>query len=97
MNRLLSLLQTTFAGLIAPQSTKIKGAAQPSLEQARVCNRHQVAFTRYEQDGKVAYLHTESQGWCRYSESAVAERNTINTIEVGSVVRSTSLRQVVSH
>jgi hypothetical protein len=75
MNRFFTLLQTTFTSLTARQSTKIRGDAQSTPDQVRVCNRHQVPFNRYEQDGKVAYLHTESQGWCRYSESNVAESN----------------------
>ena len=71
MSTIVTTVQATFARFLNPQSSKTTSGQSP--DQVRVCNRHQVAFTRYEKDGKVAYLHTESQGWCRDSESHVTD------------------------
>ena len=77
MNAIVTILQTTFGRFLNPQSPK--AATTQSSDQIRVCNRHQVAFTRYEKEGKVAYLHTESQGWCRDSESPVTDVKVVVT------------------
>jgi hypothetical protein len=75
VSMLITRLQTAISAWFSAQPVGAEASKAP--EQVRVCNRHQVAFTRYEKDGKVAYLHTESQGWCRDSESGADEAKVV--------------------
>ena len=37
------------------------------VEAVPFCERHSTVYTRYEKNGRVAYLHDQANGWCRYS------------------------------
>ena len=77
MNTIARILQSTLVRFFNAESSK--RTSTQSSDQVRVCNRHQVAFTRFEKDGKVAYLHSESQGWCRDSESPISDGTVVVT------------------
>jgi hypothetical protein len=38
-----------------------------AIEALPFCERHDTVYQRYEKNGKIAFLHDQGSGWCRYS------------------------------